>query len=142
MKIRTIILSLSIALGFLLQAQRSPQDSWYLDRQIPLTGLPGLNSPYGIDFSDNGDLYVVDHGNDRISKWNSDGDFIKAWGGNGSADGQLNNPRDLAIGGGRIYVVEQSNHRVQVFDMDGNFLMKWGSNGSEDGNSTIRMRLN
>ena len=95
--------------------------------------MPGLNSPFGIDFSDNGDLYVVDHGNDRISKWNSDGDFIKAWGGYGSADGQLNNPRDLAIGGGRIYVVEQSNHRVQVFDMDGNFLMKWGSNGSEDG---------
>ena len=133
MKIRTILLSSLLIFGFLANAQRSPQDSWYLDRQIPLTGLPGLNSPYGIDFSDNGDLYVVDHGNDRISKWNSDGDFIKAWGGYGSADGQLNNPRDLAIGGGRIYVVEQSNHRVQVFDMDGNFLMKWGSYGSEDG---------
>ena len=37
------------------------------------------------------------------------------------ADGQFNNPRDLAIGGGKIYVVEQSNHRVQVFDMNGTF---------------------
>ena len=77
MKIRTILLSSLLIFGFLANAQRSPQDSWYLDRQIPLTGMPGLNSPFGIDFSDNGDLYVVDHGNDRISKWNSDGDFIK-----------------------------------------------------------------
>jgi hypothetical protein len=133
MKIRTFILSLPITLCFLLHAQRSPQDSWYLDRQIPLSGIPGLNSPHGIDFSENGDLYVVDYGNDRITRWSSNGDFINGWGRNGTGDGQLNNPRDLAIGGGRIYVADQSNHRVQVFDMDGNFLFKWGSNGGEDG---------
>ena len=133
MKIRTFILSLPITLCFLLHAQRSPQDSWYLDRQIPLSGIPGLNSPHGIDFSENGDLYVVDHGNDRITRWSSNGDFINGWGRNGTGDGQLNNPRDLVIGGGKIYVADQSNHRIQVFDMDGNFLFKWGSNGGEDG---------
>ena len=93
----------------------------------------GLDSPYGIAFAENGDLYVLDHGSDRITVWNSDGKFIKEWGKYGTADGQFNNPRDLAIGGGKIYVVEQSNHRVQVFDMNGTFLRKWGSNGTANG---------
>ena len=133
MKIRTIILSLTLTFAFCLNAQRSPQDSWYLDKQIPISGIPGLDSPYGIAFAENGDLYVLDHGSDRITVWNSDGKFIKEWGKYGTADGQFNNPRDLAIGGGKIYVVEQSNHRVQVFDMNGTFLRKWGSNGTANG---------
>ena len=133
MKIRTLILSLTLTLGFLVEAQRSPQDSWFLDRKIPFSQMPGLNVPYGIAFSEDGNLYVVDHGSDRITVWDTSGKFLKAWGRSGSADGQLNNPIDLAIGGGEIFVVEQSNHRVQVFDMDGNFIRKWGSHGTDPG---------
>ena len=125
MKIRTLILSLTLTLGFLVEAQRSPQDSWFLDRKIPFSQMPGLNVPYGITFSEDGNLHVVDHGSDRITVWDTSGKFLKAWGRSGSADGQLNNPIDLAIGGGEIFVVEQSNHRVQVFDMDGNFIRKF-----------------
>lgn len=133
MKIRTIIIPFIIILGSLALAQRGPQDTWYLDRKIQFSDIPGLDNPYGIAFSGNGHLYAVDQGSDRITVWDGNGSFLRSWGKLGSGDGQLNNPRDLAIGGDKVFVVEQSNHRVQVFDMEGNYLSKWGSNGTENG---------
>ena len=134
MKIRTFTLSLTLIFGFLAKAQRSPQDSWYLDRTVPFSDIPGLDNPHGITFSEDGNMYVVDHGGDRITVWESTGEFLRSWGKQGSGEGQFNNPIDLAIGGGEIFVVEQSNHRVQVFDMNGSFLRKWGAHGSQAGN--------
>ena len=129
MKIRRFILSLTLTFGFLAKAQRSPQDSWYLDRTIPFSDIPGLDNPHGITFAEDGNMYVVDHGGDRITVWDSNGKFLNSLGKYGSGEGQFNNPIDLAIGGGEIFVVEQSNHRVQVFDMNGTFLRKWAPHG-------------
>lgn len=60
--------------------------------------------------------------------------FSAAFGSNGSADGQLNTPGDLAVDGqGHVWVVDKSNNRVQEFDAEGNFLSKFGSYGTADG---------
>ena len=57
-----------------------------------------------------------------------------SWGSYGSADGQLNYPKDLAVDGqGNVYVADSYNHRVQVFDAQGRFLRKWGSQGTLPG---------
>jgi DNA-binding beta-propeller fold protein YncE len=57
-----------------------------------------------------------------------------SWGSFGSADGQLNYPKDLALDAeGNVYVADSYNHRVQVFDGQGRFLRKWGSQGSGPG---------
>ena len=46
----------------------------------------------------------------------------------GSAPGQFNFPRAVAVDGeGTIYVADSGNHRVQVFNADGTFLRQWGS---------------
>ncbi len=59
---------------------------------------------------------------------------IATWGSNGSGDGQLNAPRNLAVGpDGSIYVADSGNHRVQVFDAAGNYLLQWGSEGAGPG---------
>ncbi len=56
---------------------------------------------------------------------------LTSWGSSGTADGQFNTPRNLAVAtDGKIYVADSGNHRIQVFDKDGNFLFKWGSNGA------------
>ena len=49
-------------------------------------------------------------------------------GGYGSGDGQLNEPRGIALSndGEVIYVVDSLNARVEVFDTEGNFLSAWG----------------
>ena len=86
MKIRTFTLSLTLIFGFLAKAQRSPQDSWYLDRTVPFSDIPGLDNPYGITFSEDGNMYVVDHGGDRIV-WESNGNSLD---------------REVRIGGGSV----------------------------------------
>ena len=57
-----------------------------------------------------------------------------SWGSYGSADGQLNYPKDLAVDAqGNVYVADSYNHRVQVFDSQGRFLRRWGSQGTAPG---------
>ena len=49
----------------------------------------------------------------------------------GNADGEMNNPRGIAIGAksSNIFIVDAWNHRVQVFDDKGQYLYKFGENG-------------
>jgi sugar lactone lactonase YvrE len=114
-------------------AQRGPQDSWYLDKESLVDTIPGFNKPTGIEFAPNGDAYVSDLGNDRISVWATDGSFRFAFGKHGTADGDIRNPFDISIGDGEVYVCDWDNHRIQVFDLQGNFLRKWGVQGSGNG---------
>lgn len=52
----------------------------------------------------------------------------------GTAPGEFNLPRDLAIGkDGRLYVVDGGNFRIQVFDRDGKYLTSWGKVGKQLG---------
>jgi DNA-binding beta-propeller fold protein YncE len=52
----------------------------------------------------------------------------------GSAQGEFNLPRDVAVGkDGRLYVVDGGNFRIQVFDRDGRFVKSFGSVGRQMG---------
>jgi sugar lactone lactonase YvrE len=52
----------------------------------------------------------------------------------GSEPGELNLPRDVAIGAdGSVYVVDGGNFRVQVFDKDGKFTKTFGAIGRRSG---------
>ena len=76
---------------------------------------------------------MVDAGNSRIQKFDSNGEFLTAWGSKGPGNGQLASPHDVAVDSeGNVYVVEQLNFRVQKFDSNGEFLSTWGSKGSNN----------
>ena len=52
----------------------------------------------------------------------------------GEGPGELNLPRDAAVGkDGRLYVVDGGNFRIQVFDKDGKFLKTIGAIGRQTG---------
>ena len=54
--------------------------------------------------------------------------------GAGSAEGQLNGPRGVAVGAdGSIYVVDSRNARIQEYSSDGSFVRAIGTNGSGPG---------
>jgi hypothetical protein len=132
-KLTTSCLGILASLSLNLLAEKGPQDTWYLDREITLPQLPGFRSPYGVAVDPSGNSYVVDRDNDTITVWDEDGSFIQRIGTRGSGQGQLNNPNDIAVTEDEIYVVEESNHRIQVFDKNGTFLRKWGQHGSNNG---------
>jgi len=73
--------------------------------------------------------------NQRISKFDADGKFIKCWGSAGSEPGQFSRIRALALGpkDGYLYAADACNHRVQVFTRDGELVRCWGEPGGEPG---------
>ena len=115
--------------------------------------------PYGVVADNDGHIYVADLGNERVQKFDSDGNFIRMWGSGvnggtgpeictvatncqvGSQDvmaGTFSIPFGIAIdGSGNLYVSDAGNRRIQKFDASGNFISMWGSgvnggNGAEN----------
>ncbi len=90
---------------------------------------------YGLTIDRQGAVFVVDNGNNRVQKFDANGNFILLWGNFGSANGNFNNPTGIACDGkGDVFVCDTSNHRVQKFDGKlGHYLMKIGGRGNGEG---------
>ncbi|HTB35089.1 MAG TPA: NHL repeat-containing protein [bacterium] len=130
-------------LGVLALLAAVAGSAWMLTRQqaeIPVkaallrnvggAGLaPGsLNSPRGLGVAPDGDVYVADLGNGRVSVYDADGAFKFVFGKLGpepgkAKEGQFNEPSGLAVGpDGSVYVADTWNQRVQKFDAKGKYL--------------------
>ena len=96
-----------------------------------------FNNPVGIALSPDGKyIYVSDNGNNRIQKFDRNGNFILSWGSYGTADGQFDGPHFIAVdAAGCVYVSQNgtSYERVQKFDKNGNFIASYGTNGTGGG---------
>lgn len=61
-------------------------------------------------------------------------EFVKKWGSEGSALGQFNESRGIALdSSGNVYIADAANSRIQKFDSEGNFITSWGSFGTGNG---------
>jgi DNA-binding beta-propeller fold protein YncE len=67
----------------------------------------GLKYPTGVAVDGSGNIYVADVGNDRIQKFDSEGNSLTKWGTAGTGDGQFSRPRGLAVdAAGNVYVTD------------------------------------
>jgi hypothetical protein len=92
----------------------------------PGSGLEAnsFNRPTDITFDKAGNAYVADGmgTNNRVAKFNADGNFVKTWGQTGTGQGQFTKILGIASdSAGNIYVADAGNKRIQVFDGEGNF---------------------
>ena len=95
-----------------------------------------FNEPIAVAIDSFGDIYVVDSQNDRIQRFDDDGDFEKKFGSSNSNDSDyLGSPAGIAIQKSTrdIYVTSTDTDSISVFDSSGNFLFKFGSAGSDEG---------
>jgi len=84
----------------------------------------GFNRPSDVTWDKAGNIYIADGfgPNNRIAKFNKDGDFLKTWGSTGAGPSQFNGVRGIASdAAGNIYVADAGNKRIQVFDGEGTF---------------------
>ena len=92
-----------------------------------------LQWPVSIIADSEENVYISDEALDRISSFDSDGEFLACFGKSGSGEGQFNRPAGMDFDADEnIYVVDSMNHRVQKFAKDGQFILDWGSFGDGD----------
>ena len=79
-------------------------------------------------------IFITDEHSNRITIYNTSGEYVSNWGKIGSGDGELDGPAGVAVdSSGDLFVVDQNNSRVQKFTPDGKFIVNWGSFGSANG---------
>jgi len=88
-----------------------------------------------IAVSSSGRIYVSDFGTvDRVQEFDKEGHFVRRLAETGTAPGQLQQPRGLAVApDDSLFVTDACNDRVQRFSSDGKFLAVYGGPGSGEG---------
>ena len=95
----------------------------YTTLKNPVQTITGINYPYFIAFSNNGDMFVTSHGDHCIYVYDSSG-RKKTTIDSGAY------PTGIAINGDIMYVVEYTGNRIRKLTLGGKFLGVFGSNGS------------
>ncbi|MFH0926597.1 MAG: 6-bladed beta-propeller [bacterium] len=92
-----------------------------------------FQKPTKICIDKNNSIYLLDVGNHRIQKFNSDGDFLTEWGMYGSSEGEFSELVSIAYNsikfGDTIYIldkikIDKEEFRLQAFDKNGKFLKR------------------
>ena len=86
-----------------------------------------MHQPTNLSIGHDGDIYVVETGNFRVSRFTPEGKFVRHYGAAGQGPGQFARPKGIAMDrAGRLYVGDAAFQNVQVFDNDGRTLMVFG----------------
>lgn len=94
-----------------------------------------FNIPIGIAINAAGEVFVTDHYNNRVQKFDADGKLLAHF-------AVLPNPGGIAADGERLYIThfpasrmmkDKVPDRVSVYAQDGKFIREWGSTGTGDG---------
>ncbi|ABC27189.1 uncharacterized conserved protein [Hahella chejuensis KCTC 2396] len=96
-----------------------------------------LSKPMGMAVSPQGDIYIADSGNHRISQWRIDSHgivgHVRTFGRFGAGPGEFHSPSDVTLDeSGRVYVSDQFNNRIQIFKADGTYIGAFGQAGYGD----------
>lgn len=88
-----------------------------------------FQNPMGIAVDHWGYVYVADHDNYRIQKFQPDGSYVDQW-----AMGPSLKPQAVDVDrAGNLYAADMDNHVIRKFNTDGGFISQWGKAGGAAG---------
>lgn len=93
-----------------------------------------LRVPSNMSIDNNGAIFVTNTGNNRVMKYDIDGNFLGSFGGNTDQFGNFVKPKGIAVDDeGKIFVVDGGLNVVDVFDDKFRLLTYFGWPGLETG---------
>jgi hypothetical protein len=98
-------------------------------------GTPGTPGPAGQPFNQptkavltaDGEMYVADgYGQQRVHRFDRDGNLVHSWGEQGTGPSQFVLPHDVWVDErDRVLVCDRENRRVEIFDRSGTYQGEW-----------------
>ena len=104
-------------------------------RGKPVNIISGLNNPWGVAITKNEEIVVAENGAHCITILNKEGKKVKAFGTQGTKEGQFTCPRGVAICQDG-YILVTDNHRLQKLTFEGDCVKSVGS--SKTGNGPLQ----
>jgi YD repeat-containing protein len=107
------------------------------------SGEKQFNAPVAAAIDHEGNVWVVDHNNDRIEEWSSTGTWLHTYGAKGTKELQFESPEGIAINTntaspsyGDVYIADKSNNRIEELSPEGKYIRTFGTKGKEPGQLT------
>jgi DNA-binding beta-propeller fold protein YncE len=94
----------------------------------PVIGGPGHAETYpsGLETTADGGVVLADTGQDRVERYEADGDLQWTYGTHGTGPNRLTTPRDIGIdAAGNIYVADTGNNSVVKLRPDGTYVARF-----------------
>lgn len=99
-----------------------------------LIGKLALSQPQAFSIDADGNIFVVDTGNNRILKFGKDGDFLHTVGGFGWEQEEFDRPLDISVKSLLdVFIADYNNERIERYDKDLNFISSFYSDENELG---------
>jgi len=76
--------------------------------------------PNDVAVDEQGRMYVLDHGNNRVQVFAPDGSFVRQIGREGQGPGEFTNGSELEIAGDRLLLWDRGKRRLVTWDLEGN----------------------
>lgn len=95
-----------------------------------------MSEPIGITTSGGGNFFVVEKANNRVEKFNPNGELLAKFGSSGTGEGQFKEPTAMITapnGEGFLWVADTGNNRVEEFNSSYAFVRAVGKEGSGNG---------
>jgi DNA-binding beta-propeller fold protein YncE len=98
---------------------------------LPVTESGMLNHPLDVAVSADGRVYVAEEFANRVSIFDTEGNFISSLNGGAVEAGlAFNRPNGVSVApNGDLYVADTWNYRIQAFSPAGDFITGWGQPG-------------
>ena len=84
-----------------------------------------ISSPTAIAADSTGNVYVIDHEDETVQKFTTDGTFVKEWDVHKTRISPVIPTAIAADSTGNVYVIDHEDETIQKFTTDGTFVKEW-----------------